>query len=131
MSPARAADPANAVLTCYIDTNAQDVPKPNICRAVWTPWTGGNPTIAVFEVAGLAAGSYAFTWIDLETGGVLPCSSTQCVVSIATDTSGDGLRHLSATITDLGTGLQKTVTARALQRRLPLRRGGTCRRSGR
>lgn len=112
-APAHAGDLTNGVLNCYVDTNALEVPKPTNCRSSWTPWTASDPTIAVFEVAGLTAGSYSYVWIDLETGGSPGCSGSQCVVPIATDVSGDGLRHLSVTITDLGTGLQKTVTARA------------------
>ncbi len=112
-APAHAGDLTNGVLTCYVDTNAYDVPKPDNCRSSWTPWRAPNPSVAVFEVAGLTAGSYSYVWIDLETGGSPGCSGSQCVVPIATDVSGDGLRHLSVTITDLGTGLQKTVTARA------------------
>ena len=49
---------------------------------------------------------------SLETGGNPGCSGSQCVVPIATDVSGDGLAHLSVTIADVGTGLQKTGAAR-------------------
>ncbi len=113
VAPAHAGDLTNGVLTCYVDTHALDIPRPNLCISGWKPWTANNPSIAVFEVAGLTAGSYSYMWIDLETGGSPGCSGSQCVVPIATDVSGDGLRHLSVTITDLSTGLQKTVTARA------------------
>lgn len=113
-APAHAGDLTNGVLACYVNTHAVDVLKPNSCRASWTPWSAHNPTTAYFETTGLSAGNYAFTWVDLETGGNAGCGNVPaCSVWIATDVSGDGLRHLSVTITDLDTGLQKTVTARA------------------
>lgn len=112
-APAHAGDLTNGVLKCYIDTYALDVLKPNICHAGWTPWSANNPTTALFEVTGLTAGSYSYVWINLETGGAAGCSGHQCSVPIATDFSGDGSAHLSVTITDLTSGLQKTVTARA------------------
>lgn len=43
-APAHAGDLTNAVLTCYVNTHAVDVLKPNGCRASWTPWSAYNST---------------------------------------------------------------------------------------
>lgn len=112
---AHAGDVTNAVLACYIDTFANDQYRNNHCAAVWTPSTANNPTIADFKVFGLPAGNYSYTWVDQETGQNPGCGSTQsrCVVPIATETSGDGLAHLTVTVRDIATGATKTVSARA------------------
>ncbi len=55
---------------------------------------------------------------SLETGG--SPSGSKCVVPIATDVSGDGLAHLSVTITALGTGLQNGHRPQPLLRRVSL-----------
>lgn len=112
---AEAGNVTNAVLACHVDTNALDPVTNNMCRSVWTPSTASNPTIAVFEVRGLTAGRYSYTWTDLETGGNPGCGTSQssCVVGIATDVSGDGRAQLSVLIRDLDTGATKTVQATA------------------
>jgi hypothetical protein len=112
--PAEAGNVTNAVLACYVDTYAFDVFTNNLCSAVWTPSSASNPTTATFEVFGLTAGSYTFTWTDLETGLNPGCGSTSsCTVGIATDVSGDGAARLSVLIRDTATGATKTVSARA------------------
>ncbi|MCD9033699.1 hypothetical protein LDO32_18465 [Luteimonas sp. Y-2-2-4F] len=112
---AAAADLTNAVLECYVDTYAFDVPTPNYCVSWWTPGSANNPTLALFEVTGLPAGSYSFAWTDLDTGSPPPgCGNVQyCSTGIATDTSGDGSVRLSVLVTDLTTGLTRTLTAEA------------------
>lgn len=112
---AYAGDVTNAVLACYVDTNALEQFTNNRCRSVWTPSTGSDPTDAVFQVFGTTAGSYSYTWTDLETGQNPGCSSTssQCVVSIGTDVSGDGIAQLQVVVRDTATNATKTVTATA------------------
>jgi len=111
--PARAGDVSNARLDCYVDTYAFDVPTPGECYSVWTPGTANNPSVAVFSVAGLPAGSYAYQWRNLENGST-PCGNqSYCLVSIATETRGDGEASLSVTVTDTQTGAQKVATAYA------------------
>jgi hypothetical protein len=114
--PARAGDVTNAVLACFVETNANDQYKNGICRALWRgPGSGPNPSVANFKVLGLSAGNYSYTWIDLETGLNPGCGASQnpCVVPIATETANDGFAELAVTVRDLATGATKTVTARA------------------
>ncbi|MEZ4359109.1 MAG: hypothetical protein R3B48_02940 [Kofleriaceae bacterium] len=58
-----------AALACYVDTTAFDPLRPGFCVSGWRPGQP-NPTTAHFEVIGLPAGSYRFTWSTTE------CSST-------------------------------------------------------
>lgn len=106
---------AGATLACYVDTYAFDQLTPYFCYAGWTPSTASNPTVAYFEVVNLSAGSYTFSWKDLDTGTTPPgCGNTQfCSTGIATDVSGDGLVRMSVKITDNATGLSTTATAEA------------------
>jgi hypothetical protein len=103
----------NAALACYVDTAAFDQLTTGLCASV--SGNGPDPTIAHFEVVGLTAGSYSFVWKDLDTGVAPPgCgNSFVCNTGIASEAAGDGLVRMSVLITDLGTGLTKTVTARA------------------
>ena len=111
--PALAGDLTNAALACYVDTNAFDQLTTSLCVSL--TGNGPDPTIAHFEVVGLTAGSYSFVWKDLETGVAPPgCGNSYvCNTGIASEAAGDGLIRMSVLITDLSTGLTKTVTARA------------------
>lgn len=114
--PAHAGDVTNAVLACFVETNALDQYRNNTCRTFWRgPGYGPNPSVANFRVLGLPAGSYSYTWVDLETGQNPGCGASQnpCIVPVATDVAGDGLAELAVTVRDLATGASKTVTARA------------------
>jgi hypothetical protein len=113
--PAHAGNVTNAVLACYVDTFAFDNYTNNICSSIWTPSSANDPTLAVFEVFGLTAGSYTFTWTNLETGTTpAGCgNSAFCTISIGTDVSGDGISRASVLIRDNATGATKTVSARA------------------
>lgn len=107
---ARAGDVSNAQLACYVDTYAFDTPRVGICWSFWTPFTADNPSVAVFEVQGLAAGNYRFSWRNPLTGeGVLCPGFTFCQVPIGVGES----KRLQVTITDMDTGASKTVVARA------------------
>lgn len=110
---AQAGNVANAELTCYVDTYAFDYPSVGTCGSAWTPGTASNPTLAVFEVTGLPAGSYAYSWVNLEGGGNNCGNNSVCLVPIATETRGDGYAAMAVTITDLQTSAQKTVYADA------------------
>ncbi|MEI2453381.1 hypothetical protein [Lysobacter firmicutimachus] len=112
-APAQAGDVNAAVLSCYVDTFALDTLRPNVCVATWTPNRANNPTIAHFEVTGLPAGNYGYSWSNLESGGPAPaCGNTRsCNVRIATETNGDGEARLAAAVTDLDTGAVRTVSA--------------------
>ena len=106
----------NASLACLVETNALEQYRSPTCRSYYRgPGYGTDPTIASFKVQGLTAGSYSFTWVDLETGQAPNCSSSQatCTVPIGTDVYGDGYAELAVTIRDLSTGATKTVSARA------------------
>ena len=109
--PARAGDVSNARVDCYVDTYAYDVPTAADCYSVWTPGTANNPSVAVFTVAGLPAGSYSYQWRNLETGATICGNQAYCLVSIATETRGDGYTAASVTVTDTQTGAQKASTA--------------------
>ena len=113
--PARAGDLSNAVVTCFVDTYALDVPEAFSCRSVWTPGTATNPSTALFQVAGVGAGNYSYAWRDMETNTVPAGCGNQdyCEKSISTETMGDGEATLRVTITDLSTGATKSVQATA------------------
>ncbi|KRB11517.1 hypothetical protein [Lysobacter sp. Root690] len=113
--PARAGDMSNAVVTCFVDTYALDVPEAFSCTSVWRPGGATNPTTALFQVAGLGAGNYSYAWRDLETNTVPAGCGNQpyCEKSISTETQGDGEATLRVTITDLDTGATKNVQATA------------------
>ncbi|SDZ12791.1 hypothetical protein SAMN04487939_11721 [Lysobacter sp. yr284] len=115
VAPARAGDLSGAQLTCYVDTFAFDVPQAQWCHSTWTPGTATNPSVAMFEVTGLAAGSYSFAWTDLETGQApAGCGNAQyCIVPIATETRGDGEARARVVVTDTATGAQRSLDATA------------------
>ncbi|MGN6151072.1 MAG: hypothetical protein ACTHOH_03555, partial [Lysobacteraceae bacterium] len=54
---AHAGDVSGAQLSCYVDTYAYDYGQIGECYGGWTPSTANNPSVAVFEVVGLAPGS--------------------------------------------------------------------------
>lgn len=110
---AQAGNVSNAELTCYVDTYAFDYPSVGYCGSVWTPGSATNPSVAVFEVTGLPPGYYAYSWTNLEGGGNNCGNSNSCLVPIATETYGDGYAAMAVTVTDLQTGVQKTVYAEA------------------
>ena len=110
---AQAGNVASAQLTCYVDTYAFDYPSAGYCGSAWTPGSASNPTVAVFEVTGLTAGYYAYSWTNLEGGGNNCGNSSVCLVPIATETRGDGYAAMAVTVTDLQTGAQNTVYAEA------------------
>lgn len=105
---ARAGDVSNASLACYVDTTAFDQLTSGYCASGWTPGEP-NPTIAHFEVVGLPAGSYTFTWSNSQ------CSSASywCNRSIRKDTSGGQPVTMTVTVRDNATGATKTVSATA------------------
>lgn len=113
--PAQAGDLSNAVLTCYVDTFALDVPQAFTCFSTWTPRTALNPTSAYFQVTGLPAGNYAYAWLDMETNTVPSGCGNQnlCRKSISTETRNDGEATLRVTITDLDTGATRNAQATA------------------
>ncbi|MGO1073465.1 hypothetical protein [Lysobacter sp. CA199] len=113
--PARAGDMSNAVLTCYVDTFAFDTPQAHSCTSIWTPGTANNPSVAYFELTGLAPGRYSYAWRDLENNTVPAGCGNQhyCSKSISTETRGDGEATLGVTITDLDTGATRNVQATA------------------
>ncbi len=110
-APVQAGNVSNAQLGCYVDTYAYDYPTDGACEGYWTPYTASNPTTAVFEVNGLAAGSYTFTWVDLGTGQTGVCSSADaaCFRSIRLNRTVS----LSVIVTDTQTGASKALTATA------------------
>lgn len=111
---AKAGDVSNAKLQCLVDTYAFDPLTDAFCYSTWAPGLADNPTVAYFAVAGLTPGNYSYHWTDLETGGT-PCGNeSYCIVSIETETRGDGYAALSVKITDTQTGAHKTVTAQAM-----------------
>lgn len=105
---AHAGDVTNAALACYVDTFAYDQLATDYCASAWTPSTANDPTIAYFQVVGLAAGSYTYAWSRSTCG-----NSQSCSVSIRKDTSGGMPITLSVTVTDNATGAQKVVSATA------------------
>lgn len=113
--PARAGDMSNAVLTCYVDTFALDVPEAFTCFSTWKPGRALNPTGAYFQVAGLGAGNYSYAWLDVETNLVPAGCGDQstCRKSISTETRNDGEATLRVTITDLDTGATRNAQATA------------------
>ena len=115
VAPAYAGDVSNAKLGCYVDTYAYDQLTTDYCASAWTPNTANNPTIASFEVVGLAAGSYSYAWTDLKTGrtGVCASSNRTCTRSIRIIGGADGTASMSVVITDTQTGATKTVSAYA------------------
>lgn len=105
---AHAGDVTNATLACYVDTTAYDQLTSGYCASGWRPGQP-NPTIAHFEVVGLAPGSYTFQW------SLAQCNSTSswCNKSITKDTSGGQPVTVTVTIRDNATGATKTVSATA------------------
>lgn len=109
-APAHAGDLSGAALGCYIDTYAWDVPAPGYCSTGWTPWNGaGNPGQAYFEVSGLTAGNYSYTWTNLSTGLPLGCTSNACSGTVGLNQS----IAYAVQIRDNDTGATTTVTAYA------------------
>lgn len=109
-APAHAGDLSNATLGCYIDTSAWDVTTPDYCSTGWTPYNGaGIPGSAYFEVSGLPAGNYSFTWTNLNTGLSGQCGGTACGLSIGLHQSVT----FSVLIRDNDTGATTTVVAQA------------------
>lgn len=108
---AHAGDVSNARLGCYVDTYAYDYPELDTCYGVWTPSTAKNPSVAVFQVVGLAAGSYTFYWTDLGTGqtGICATGNISCLRTIRVGQS----KSVMVTVIDNATGASKTVTATA------------------
>ncbi len=113
---AHAGDVTNAQLGCYVDTYAYDQLTANNCLSAWTPNTANNPTVAVFQVLGLPAGSYSYTWTDLKTGqsGVCSSTSTTCTRSIRIVGAADGNASMRVLVRDNQTGATKTVNAYAI-----------------
>ena len=114
-APALAGDMSNAVVTCYVDTFAVDVPEAFTCFSTWKPGKATNPTSAYFQVVGLGQGNYSYAWLDVETNTVPANCGNQslCRKSIATETRNDGEATLRVTITDLDTGESKSAQATA------------------
>lgn len=112
---AQAGDVSNARLACYVDTYAYDQLSADYCASAWTPSTANNPTVAYFEVIGLPAGSYSYTWKDLKTGQTGVCSSTNkwCTRSIRIIAARDGTAEVQVIVRDNQTGATKTVSALA------------------
>ena len=110
-APAHAGNVSGAQLSCYVDTYAYDIPEIGACYGVWTPSTATNPSLAVFHVEGLTAGSYTFYWTDLNTGkvGVCPSADISCLRSIRVNQS----KTMRVTVVDNATGASKTVQATA------------------
>jgi hypothetical protein len=112
---AHAGDVSNAQLGCYVDTYAYDQTTTDYCASAWTPNTANNPTVAVFQVVGLPAGSYTYTWTDLKTGQTGVCSSgtNYCTRPIRIVAARDGTASMQVTVLDTQTGASKTVSAEA------------------
>lgn len=109
-APAHAGDLSNATLGCYVDTSAWDVTTPDYCDAAWTPYNGARiPGSAFFEVSGLPAGNYSFTWTNLNTGLGGQCGGTTCGLSIGLHQS----LTFSVLIRDNNTNATTTVIAQA------------------
>ena len=111
IAPAQAGDVSNAQIGCYVDTYAYDYPTADECYGYWTPSTATNPSVAYFEITGLATGSYTFYWTDLNTGqvGVCATSSSSCLRSIRVGRS----KSVRVTVIDNQTGASKTLVATA------------------
>lgn len=103
-APAAAGDVSGAVLSCFVDTYAYDEYTQGACFGAWTPSTASNPSSAVFEVFGLPAGSYTFTWSQPSCGNYPFCSRGIYVNSSV---------QLSVQIRDNATNATKVVSARA------------------
>jgi hypothetical protein len=112
---AHAGDVTNAQLACFVDTYAYDQLTTGYCASAWTPNTANNPTTAYFEVVGLPAGSYTYTWTDVTTGQTNVCPSTNkvCTRSIRIVAGRDGVKDMRVTVRDNATGATRTVTATA------------------
>lgn len=107
---AQAGNVANASLGCYVDTYAYDYITDGVCYGGWTPWGAPNPSLAVFEVGNLPAGTYSFTWRDSSTNQVV-CQGTSnyCVRDI-------GLNETLGTtvyVQDVQTGATNQLSAYA------------------
>lgn len=105
---AQAGNVANATLGCYVDTYAYDYITDGACFSGWTPWGATNPSVAVFEVGNLPAGTYSFTWRDSSTNQVV-CqgSSNSCVRDIAVnETLG-----VTVYVQDVQTGATRQLSA--------------------
>jgi hypothetical protein len=108
---AHAGNLSNAQLGCYVDTYAFDYPTIGSCYSVWIPNGASNPSAAVFEIQGLPAGSYTFTWIDYLSGQSGVCSSAYsgCVRTIEVNqTIG-----MAVIVTDTQTGESTVLYADA------------------
>lgn len=95
----------NAELECIVETMAYDQPGIGFCESFWFPWTGTNPTTAVFNVVGLTpGGNYEFFWSESGCGNTSSCSR-----SIRTDHPVT----VTVTILDHSTSTFKQVSATA------------------
>jgi hypothetical protein len=108
MPTAQAGDVTNASLACYVETTAYDQLTSGYCAAGWTPGEP-HPTIAHFEVLGLPAGNYTFTWSSSQCSA----AANWCNRPIRRDTSLGRPVTLTVTIRDTATGASKTVSATA------------------
>lgn len=115
-APARAGDLSAAALSCTVITRRTAPMRAQFCGANWTPDLGNARTTARFMVTGATAGNYGYVWLNLETNlAPTGCGNLgACTVPIATDTLGDGEAHLQVTVTDLDTGVVRTLDARAM-----------------
>jgi len=105
-SAAQAGSLDNAALACYIDTYAWDQLSSDYCGAAWTPGTSNVNSVAYFEVVGLAAGSYSYSWSGAACGNTYSCTTPIRAYPEQTKT-------LSVTVYNNSTGESKTVSATA------------------
>jgi hypothetical protein len=103
--PASAGSLDQAQVVCYVDTYAYDQLVADYCGAAWTPGSADLTTVAYFEVVGLPAGSYTYTW-NLGCG-----NSANCVTSITA--RPEQTKTAQVTVYNVGTGEQRTLSATA------------------
>ncbi|SDD70081.1 hypothetical protein [Aquimonas voraii] len=104
-SPAHAASLDQAQVGCYVDTYAFDTLTADYCVSAWTPSSAQLRSVAYFEVIGLPAGNYSYSW-NFACG-----NSRSCSTSITA--RPEQIKTAVVTVTNVATGEQRTLSATA------------------
>lgn len=104
-APAKAGSLDQAQLACYVDTYAFDQLVADFCVSVWIPGGADLESVAVFEVVGLPAGNFTYSW-NFDCG-----SWPSCFTSI--NARWDHVKTAQVTVRNVATGEQRTLSATA------------------
>jgi hypothetical protein len=104
-SPAAAGTLDQAQVACFVDTYAYDQLTTDYCASVWTPGSADMDSVAYFEVVGLPAGNYTYSWN-------FGCANANyCVTGISA--RFDPTKTAYVTVRNVATGEQRALSATA------------------